>query len=267
MNLAFHDAPFASAGFFGLTLGIASSGRSRSSRTSDTPVASRRLPRAVARCVSPGRRGRFLRPSVKMRRSVRPEVPSIAGGRPRTRVSRFRFRGAVTCVSATNPALAIPSPAAPPAPLSRCRRLLRARPPSLPTARLAMFTRSAGERFSGSDGRPTTSATSLPTHGHTLEHPFLAKIRAPRLCGDPEPALAPATLFRAPWPSPLEEGPRRLRAVTTPPGPTLLRCKLARERDPECHRPIATPLAGDASIRPPLAAMAVERQRWVARAE
>jgi len=77
-------------------------------------------------------------------------------------------------VSATNPALAIPSPAAPTAPLSRCRRLLRARPPSLPTVRLAMFTRDAGERFSGSDGRPTTSATTLPTHGHTLEHPFLA---------------------------------------------------------------------------------------------
>jgi hypothetical protein len=28
-----------------------------------------------------------------------------------------------------------------------------------------------------------------------------------------------------------------------------------------------TPLAGDASIRPPFAAMAVERQRWIARAE
>jgi len=165
-----------------------------------------------------------------MRRSVRPEVPSTAGGRPRTRVCRFRFRDAVTCVSATNPALAIPSPVAPPAALSRCRRLLRARPPSLPTVRLAMFTRDAGERFSGSDGRPTTSATSLPTHGHTLEHPFPAKIRASRVCGDPEPTLAPTALFTAPWPSPVEEGSRRLRAVTTPPGPTRLRCKHARER-------------------------------------
>jgi len=191
VNLAFHDAQFASAGFLGLTLGIPSSGRSRSSRTSDTPVASRRLPRAVARCVSPGRRGRFLRPSVKMRRSVRPEVPSIAGGRPRARVSRFRFRDAVTCVSATNPALAILSPAAPPAALSRRRRLLRARPPSLPTVRLAMFTRSAGKRFSGSDGRPTTSATSLPTHGHTLEHPFLAKSERPASAVTPNPPSLP----------------------------------------------------------------------------
>jgi len=195
VNLAFHDAQFASAGFLGLTRGIPSSGRSRSSRTSDTPVASRRLLHAVAWCVSPGRRGRFLRPSVKMRRSLRPEVPSIAGGRPRTCVSRFRLRDAVTCVSATTSALAIPSPVAPPAPLSRCRRLLRARPPSLPTVPLAMFTREAGERFSGSDGRPTTSATTLPTHGHTLEHPFPAKIRVSRLCGDPEPALASTALF------------------------------------------------------------------------
>jgi len=161
VNLAFHDAQFASVGFFGLTRGIVSAGRFRSSRTSDTTVASRLLPRAVARRVAPDCRGRFLRPSVKMRRSLRPEVPSIAGGRPRTCVSRFRFRDAVTCVSATTPALAIPSLAAPTAVLSRCRRLLRTRPPSLPTIPLAMFTREAGERFSGSDGRPTTSATSL----------------------------------------------------------------------------------------------------------
>jgi hypothetical protein len=194
VNLAFHDAQFASAGFFGLTRGMLPPGAPDRA----VPLTPLSLPgdyrRAVARCVSPGRRGRFLRPSVKMRRSLRPEVPSIAGGRPRTCVSRFRLRDAVTCVSATTPALAIPSPAAPTAVLSRCRRLLRARPPSLPTVPLAMFTREAGERFSGSDGRPTTSATSLPTHGHTLEHPFLAKIRASRLCGDPEPALASTAL-------------------------------------------------------------------------
>jgi hypothetical protein len=37
--------------------------------------------------------------------------------------------------------------------------------------------------------------------------------------------------------------------------------------DPESYRSIATPLAGGASIRPPFAVMAVERQRWTARAE
>jgi len=44
VNLAFHDAEFASVGFFGLARGILSSGRFRSSRTSDTPVASGPLP-------------------------------------------------------------------------------------------------------------------------------------------------------------------------------------------------------------------------------
>lgn len=43
-----------------------------------------------------------------------------------------------------------------------------------PSSRFAMFTRSADKRFSGSGCRPTTSATALPTHGHTPEHPILA---------------------------------------------------------------------------------------------
>jgi len=196
VNLAFHDAEFASVGFFGLTRGVLPPGASDRA----VPLTPLSLPdhcrRAVARRDSSGCQGRFLRPSVKMRRSVRPEMPSTAGGHPRTRVSRFRFRDAVTCVSATNPALAIPSPAALAAALSHCRRLLRARPPSLPTVRLAMFTRSAGERFSGSDGRPTTSATSLPTHGHTLEHPFLAKSERPASAVTPNPPSLPQRFLR-----------------------------------------------------------------------
>jgi len=44
VNLAFHDASFASAGFLGLARGVVSSGRFRSSRTSDTPVAPGPLP-------------------------------------------------------------------------------------------------------------------------------------------------------------------------------------------------------------------------------
>jgi len=197
-----------------------------------------------------------------MRRSLRPKVPSTAGGHSRTRVSRYRCRDAVTCASATISALAAPSPVAPAASLSRRRRLLRARPPSLPTAHLAMFTRNASKRFSGSGRRPTTSATSLPTHGHTLEHPFPAKIRVSRFPRRPRTRpRSPPRFFRTQRPSPVEEGSRRLRAVTTSSKPALPRCKLATGHDPECHRPIATPLAGNASIRPPFAAMAVGRQR------
>jgi hypothetical protein len=82
-----------------------------------------------------------------------------------------------------------------------------------------MFTRMTGKRFSGSGERPTTSATALPTHGHTPEHPILADFNAAFL-GDAEPALASTTpfwgaLLRACpfgaallslWPSPVEEG-------------------------------------------------------------
>jgi len=53
---------------------------------------------------------------------------------------------------------------------SHCALDPRPRPP----ARFAMFTRSVDKRFSGSGCRPTTSATALPTHGHTPEHPILA---------------------------------------------------------------------------------------------
>jgi len=95
----------------------------------------------------------------------------------------------------------------------------RARPPSPPTEPLAMFTRMTGLRFSGSGERPTTSATALPTHGHTPEHPILANFNAPfvvtlNVLSLPPHLfgvrfLRPALLepaFGAWWPSPVEEG-------------------------------------------------------------
>jgi hypothetical protein len=161
-----------------------------------TPLSPPSFRSTLARRPSTRRPRSLFSPLREEKRDPRPEVPSIAGGRPRTCVSRFRLRDAVTCVSATTPALAIPSPAAPTAVLSRCRRLLRARPPSLPTVPLAMFTREAGERFSGSDGRPTTSATSLPTHGHTLEHPFLAQSERPASAVTPDLPSLPQRLLQ-----------------------------------------------------------------------
>jgi len=136
-----------------------------------------------------------------------------------------------------------------------------------PSSRFAMFTRSADKRFSGSDCRPTTSATALSTHGHTLEHPILAFVRASRFRSDLESALAFHQAFGAQRPSPVEEGLRVRRAATVPSKSVVRRCKHAAKRDLESCRPIATPLAGDASIRPPFAAMAVGRQRWTGRAE
>jgi hypothetical protein len=82
-----------------------------------------------------------------------------------------------------------------------------------------MFTRMTGKRFSGSGERPTTSATALPTHGHTPEHPILADFNAPfvvtlNVLSLPPHLfgvrfLRPALLepaFGAWWPSPVEEG-------------------------------------------------------------
>jgi hypothetical protein len=77
VDLAFHDARSASVCFLGFTRGLFLR-RSRSSRTSDTPVA------PVSSCpvlsregFDPGRQGRCSRLSVKMRRISRPEVPSF----------------------------------------------------------------------------------------------------------------------------------------------------------------------------------------------
>jgi len=70
---------------------------------------------------------------------------------------------------------------------SQRHRPLDPRPRS--PSRTAVLARSVDKRFSGSDCRPTTSATTLPTHGHTPEHPILAVIRRSALRDNPEIAL------------------------------------------------------------------------------
>lgn len=133
--------------------------------------------------------------------------------------------------------------------------------------RFAVFTRNVDTRFCGSGCRPTTSATTYrrtdtPT---SIRFPLASKRRITQ-----SPRMRPRyrrSFFRERRPSPLEEGSRELRAATVLPTPSLRRCKRAAKYDTESHRPVATSLAGDASTRPPLAAMAVGRQRWTARAE
>jgi hypothetical protein len=101
VNLAFHDALIASVSFLGLARGMFPP-CVPDRAVPLTPLSPPSFcPCACARGSLPGRQGRFLRPSVKMRRSLRPEVPSIAGGHSRACVNRCRSRGAVTCVSAT----------------------------------------------------------------------------------------------------------------------------------------------------------------------
>jgi len=101
-----------------------------------------------------------------------------------------------------DPALGALSPTAlePRFRVSRGYRGLDPRP--CPSPRLALFTRCADGRFSGSGYRPTTSATDYPTHGHTPEPPAFALRAVPRFTLDVEGDLALACfLGHATFPS------------------------------------------------------------------
>jgi len=92
VDLAFHDAESASAGF------VKVDARHHSAGAPDravplTPLSLRSsCPTLSRRAVSPVRQDRFLRLSVKMRRSVRPKVPFTVGGHSRTCVNRCQSR-------------------------------------------------------------------------------------------------------------------------------------------------------------------------------
>lgn len=246
-----------------MALGVISSERFRTNRTSDIPVASGSPTLSFRMSVfNPDCQGRCHRPSVKMGRLSPPGMPSIDKGHSRTRANRCRFRVRSREVSATT------QPSAPLRPWLHARnfrsahgyRGLGSRPRA--SSRSAIFSRGADTRFSEPGCRLSTSATYFPTHGHTLEHPILA---LPRTAA---PFRAQSALVRsrlrhscfrgmATFPS-----RRRIAKATSRDSPSdagLRRCKLAAGYDTGNHRPIVTPLAGDASIRPPLAAVAVGR--------
>jgi len=256
VNLAFHDAKFASVGFFGLARGIRSSGRSQSSRTSDTPVASRLLPRAFARGGLPKRQDRFFRPSVKMRRSLRPEVPSIGGGHSRTCVNRCRARDRGHVCFRDDPALAAASRVGPRARFRFARgfHTLDPRPRPLCVRDVHANDQQALLWVRQTPNDFCNCTSDARTHSRA---PDSRRLDAPAVAVTPNVLSLSPRFFTAWRPSPVEEGSRTLRAVTTPSKPTPLRCKHAVRRDSECHHPIVTPLAGNASIRPPFAAMAV----------
>jgi hypothetical protein len=83
-------------------------------------------------------------------------------------------------------------------PKSRACALLRGyrelRSPSPPVVRLALFTRNADLRFSGSGYRPTTSATNYDARTHSRASDSRLFVR-PAFCGDVERALDLAMLF------------------------------------------------------------------------
>lgn len=105
-------------------------------------------------------------------------------------------------------------------------------------------------------------------HGHTCEHPTLARFERPHSHAKPSNS---SSLFADPFqerqPSPFEEGTRTPRAATTLPEPHARRYKHAARHDPGNSHPTIASLAGDPKARPPIAAAAVRRKRWTARAE
>jgi len=202
-----------------------------------------------------------------MRRIPRPKVPSVVRGHSRACVNRCRSHVRSRDGFRYGPALGAPSLTAPRAPLSRRPWLRCARPPSPRIAPFRDFHAKRRHALLWIRLPPNDFCNYIPTHGHTHEHPILACFEEPHYAVASNAPSLPQPFFRELRPSPLEEGSRGLRAATVLPTPPLRRCKRAAKYDTESYRPVATPLAGDASTRPPLAAMTVGRQRWTARAE
>jgi len=180
VDLAFHDAESASVGFVKVGARHLSSGAPDRA----VPLTPLSLPvvllRAFAQGIHPGRRGRFLRLSVKRRRSLRPEVPSIAGGHSRPCVNRCRSRSR-SRVFPRRPDPRRPFTLGSPEVRFRDARGYRELDPRpCPSPRFALFTRSADRRFSGSGHRPTTSATDF-RRTDTLPSIRFSRFEAPRV--------------------------------------------------------------------------------------
>jgi len=190
VNLAFHDAEFASVGSSGLAHGIF-----RRALPVEPylwhPCRFRASCHAISRTtLSPKRLGRFLRPSVKRGRRSRPGMPSIVEGHSRSRVSRCRSRVAVTCVSASiRPSSPLRGSSLRPG-LRHAAGVLRARPPS-PPAPLTMFTREIARASLGqADAQRLLQlhirrADTLPSVRFSLK-----TRRGPTEVGAPNPAFA-----------------------------------------------------------------------------
>jgi hypothetical protein len=195
VNLAFHDAEFASVGLPRVDARNSSSVRSLSSRTSDISVASGSpASRSRVETVHPICRDRFLRPSVKRRRHLRSEMPSIAEGHSRTHVNRCRSRVAVTCVSASI------RPSSPLHPLRRDLafakpRLQQARSPSLLTNPSRCSREERARASLDQVDAQRFLQQHITTHGHTLERPiFTDSDASPPKAGTKNPASTSITL-------------------------------------------------------------------------
>lgn len=268
---AFHDAESASVGFHGFFRSVSFFRAPHWNRTSDIPVASDLAAPAFATALQPICRGRCARPSVKRERGLRPGMPFI----DRCESTRMRklhgdglrsrdvFRRYLCAQPPFRPQL-----------LWHCSRtakgLLQARLPSLGSFHASRFSRAAlvPTSLSLAAARRLLQLHYYATRGRALEPPiFVFTSRRRR--------LQPTSNLPCPSPAPFPElanlPSRRRRQQGHEPRQTFRNCSDSAAstlsgHHPENYRPIATSLAGDATTQPPLATVAVGRQRWSARA-
>lgn len=174
---------------------------------------------------------------------------------------------AVTCVSAT---IRPSAPLDPRLPELRFRdargyRGLDPRPRSSSAPRCSRVTPKRASLDQAAAQRLLQLTTDARTHSRASDS--RASCVPLLLRSDAEPALVFDVLFYGTPTSPSRRRITRAASRDSPSEASPRRCKGAVRQDPESHLPTATPLAGDASIRPPFAAMAVGKQRWTARAE
>lgn len=184
-------------------------------------------------------------------------MPSIAGGHSSARPNRRRYRERSRDVSASiRRSVPFRSQLRAPPLLARTRSYYELG--SRPRSPLAPRVKGYGGRFTEPGYRPTTSATTSTTREHTLERPVLAfppgAVNVAIALGG-RPRLRRSCLGSSAPPLSRELGEGREPRQSfrnAPPGAY----KRAEEPRPENHRPFVTPLAGDASTQPPLAAAA-----------
>jgi hypothetical protein len=119
-----------------------------------------------------GCQGRASRPSVKIERVLRPRVPFIDRGHPRSCANRRRSRVRSRERFRFDPALGALSPRAPRATLLALTRSYSELGPR-PRTPLAPRVKGCDGRFMEPDCRLSTSATTFTTRGHTPGRPVL----------------------------------------------------------------------------------------------
>jgi len=188
------------------------------------------------------RQGRFHRHSVKMRRFSQPEVPSIVRGHSHACVNRCRSRVRSRDGFRYDPALGAPSLTAPRTTLSLRPRLRCARPPSPRIAPFRDFHAKRRHALLWVRLPPNDFCNYIPDVRTHPRAPDSRRSEEPPYAVFPNASSLSPLFFTELRPSPLEEGPRGLRAATDPSDidPTAVQaCRESRPRKPSTNHDAA----------------------------